>query len=162
MTAGVIIRPATADDAEPVRVLLADAFVSTYAPLVGAAATAALHERWHSAAALGDQLERPGGTFLVAEEAEGVVGHAYAAELRPGLLVVFRLYVASRHQGRGLGSALLRTLVSGAPDSAVIRLDVAAGNARALAFYAARGFRRVSESESEGIVSIRLERIGGT
>lgn len=155
----VEIRAACPEDVAPVRVLLADLYGATYAPILGYDRALELHERWHAAEALARQIDQPRASFLVAEEAEGeIVGHAFASAVQAPLLFIVRLYVAQSAQGRGLGSRLLDALAARHPDTDRTRLYVVAGNDAALAFYRARDFAIVGEAEESGVTSLRLER----
>jgi putative acetyltransferase len=57
------------------------------------------------------------------------------------------LFVDSAYHGRGIGSALLATV---AQEFAELRVDVNEQNPSARRFYAARGFRQVGRSETDG------------
>jgi len=67
-------------------------------------------------------------------------------DVQPGELELYQIYLSRAAQGSGLGKRLLTTTMDymGAR-SARIWLGVWSGNARALAFYSARGFEIVGE-----------------
>ncbi|MBB4691792.1 GNAT superfamily N-acetyltransferase [Actinoplanes abujensis] len=61
---------------------------------------------------------------------------------------MWKLYVIPRAQGTGVGSALLRELITLAGDKPV-RLAYADGNERAARFYAAHGFHEIRRDPSD-------------
>lgn len=78
-------------------------------------------------------------------------------EERPDELCVVRLALLPDWQGRGIGSAIVRTLVDRAHElESALVLDVFKSNSRATRLYESLGFVRIAESETE--ISMRLER----
>lgn len=88
-----------------------------------------------------------GWPWLVAEDADGVVGYAYAAHFRDreayARTCESSVYVAAGAEGRGIGRMLMETLV-GAARAAGFRQMVAvvgdSGNTASLALHRALGF----------------------
>ena len=132
-----------------------------------AAAVAALEQQlfaadaW-SAASVTEELTGPGRHGLVAVEEDVVVG--YAVTLHGAEVVdLQRIGVDPRHRRRGTATALLDAALSRAGDTGADRmlLEVSAGNAAALAFYAAAGFveidrrRRYYLDGSDAVVMCR-------
>ena len=79
--------------------------------------------------------------YLVAEEAQRVVGHAVAS-LVDDVGELQRIAVAEGHRRRGLATALLDAVVQLAVGAGADRLllEVREDNVAALGFYAAHGF----------------------
>jgi len=93
-----------------------------------------------------------------------VIGHAMAAD-RPGAhgcpATDIGVVVADAWQGRGVGAALMRALVTGAQARGLtsMTMDVLPGNQRVLAMILAHWPDAVTERTSDGVtVRIRLER----
>jgi [ribosomal protein S18]-alanine N-acetyltransferase len=95
-----------------------------------------------SASSVRDELAGPGRRSLLAADADVLVG--YAVTRTTGEVAdVQRVLVAPRARRRGLGSRLVRELVTHAAHEGVRRvlLEVSADNMAALACYVALGFR---------------------
>lgn len=95
-----------------------------------------------SAAQIAEELEKPSSHFFVVRPAAAFGGFWLVA----GEAQVAELAVAPDKRRRGLGRALLRRLAQEAAALGASRmtLEVRAGNAAALALYAAEGFRETS------------------
>lgn len=145
---GFALRPGTAADLPQLSVLATHVFVHTYCAdgLRPDQAREALAE--YSQAALAQRLAA-GHRFTLAVRGEHLLGFADTA-LSPnpplprlaGALELARLYVDPSAQRQGVGLALLRhaeaqAVQAGGPG---LWLTAWAGNARALAFYAANGY----------------------
>jgi ribosomal protein S18 acetylase RimI-like enzyme len=103
------------------------------------------------AAFLGSQLDDPDVVILVAEDAGGVIGYAYAAvegydymSLRGPAGVLHDIVVDPAHRGRGAGRLLLDATLAhlasrGAPR---VVLEAAERNEAAQRLFASAGFRR--------------------
>jgi GNAT superfamily N-acetyltransferase len=108
---------------------------------------------------LAERLAREGAYGIVAVEEDEVVGFAaygpareetdegFVGPLLPGLAHVWAVFVAESYWGRGLARRLLAALTDHIRDAgyAGARLYVAAGQARARAFYAREGWREATE-----------------
>lgn len=108
-------------------------------------------------------LTRPGARGAVAEIGGEIAGFAVGHLERPGRARVVTLDVHPDHRRLGLGKALLDTLLErlsrdGASES---RLEVDAGNAGAIAFYQALGFRpsrRIEDYYGPGRAALEMAR----
>ena len=106
-----------------------------------------------------ERLAREGAYGVVAVDNDELVGFAayeparqegdegLSGPLIPGLAHVWAVFVAESHWGQGVASRLLAVLTDHIRTAgfAEARLYVAAGQARARAFYAREGWREVSE-----------------
>lgn len=104
-------------------------------------------EAWTSAQCMG-MLSLPGVWLTIAEQGGEAAGFALArATLDEGELLLIATVPAMR--GRGVGRALLRSVVHEARDRGVERLmlEVRAGNP-ATALYAGEGFEKVGERKN--------------
>lgn len=150
------LRPGRPDDAASISVLATHVFVATYAPqgLEPALAREALAN--YSPAFFAGRLSAPRVSFLLAESAGCLVGFAEVDGASacpvpwphaPGIELA-RLYVHPPFHGRGVGRALLAgaQLQAGTAGAASLWLSAWAGNAHALAFYAAQGFQDIGET----------------
>ena len=156
--ANILIRSATPQDAEGTRRVLVQTWHDTYDALLGPEKVAETTGRWHAVEALAEQIADPAATFLVAEHAGALIGHAFARGPQAGVLVLFRLYVLPVWQRRGVGARLLGAVVERHPGAARMRLDVEAENVKGAAFYRRHGFAAVGERAQEGLRSLRMER----
>jgi L-amino acid N-acyltransferase len=93
----------------------------------------------------------------VAEAAGQVVGYASWAPWRPKdgyrHTVEDSVYLASGHQGRGLGAELLRTLIAGATGSGahVMMACIEASNVRSVILHERLGFELVGTAREVGV-----------
>lgn len=72
-------------------------------------------------------------------------------DLRPDVPVIWKLYVHPHHQGRGIGSSLLRALLEAVPAArGRIAIEYIEGNVRAAAVYARHGFVEVRREPCDG------------
>lgn len=154
------LRPAVTEDAACLSALAIQVFLDTYATqgLRPALAREALGS--FSTATFERALADPHTRLVLAECAGHVVGFAHVtlgqahALAPPGAPAeVLRLYVQERFTGRRVGTALLDAAerVAAGEGAAVLWLTPWVGNARALAFYAARGYT------DHGLTHFRLE-----
>jgi rSAM/selenodomain-associated transferase 1 len=154
----VRIRIARQDDIAAVSALLAETWHATYDALLGVDKVTDITSSWHSPEALSRQLGAPDTSFLVAERDGQIVGHALANAERQPILLLARLYIRPDHQRRGIGKWLLDTVVGSFPEAQAVRLDVAAANGAALAFYRREGFAPVGEHIEVGLQHVRMEK----
>ncbi len=154
----VEIRPGVRADLAAVRDLLVETWHDTYDALLGAEKVAEITDAWHSIEALAPQLTLENASFLIAEDAGGIVGHVFAHARTPPALVVARLYVRPASQRRGIGSRLIAAAFARHPEASTIRLEVEAGNRKGLSFYRRAGFKAVGERMAAGIPHIRMEK----
>jgi ribosomal protein S18 acetylase RimI-like enzyme len=109
-------------------------------------------------------IERESAETLVLEEAGQVVGYAMVL-FRKGTAVA-RLYsiaVAPDRAGTGAGGRLLQAAEDAAweHDRLMLRLEVRADNARAIAVYEKRGYRRIGREAdyyADGMTALRFEK----
>lgn len=142
--AGVLFRPAVADDLRAIVALLADDRLSAGRELVTAPPAPAYLAAWDAMAADPNQLP------LVAERAGEVVGYLQLT-VTPGLAyrgltraTVESVRVASAERGRGIGAAFVAHAVgqARARGCAMVQLTSIAERAEAHRFYERLGFRR--------------------
>ena len=100
---------------------------------------------WWSAAAIERSLDDT--TVLVADADDAVVGVGNI-DLRGEVPIIWKLYVIPSAQRTGVGSALIRDLVSVAGDRPV-RLEYSVGNDRAARFYARHGFTELRREPND-------------
>lgn len=150
---GVAVRPAMLADAAPLAEFGRRAFLDTYGPDNDPAQTAG-----HLARTFGEALQRaeiagPHTHMIVAEVDGALAGYALVradamapvAEGPTAQAELARFYVDTPWQGRGLADALMDAALetSGLLGAEALWLTVWDRNARAIRFYARRGFREV-------------------
>jgi ribosomal protein S18 acetylase RimI-like enzyme len=91
----------------------------------------------------------PGGRLLLARDDLGVVGCACAWTMRPGLAEIKRVYVRPRGRGRGIGRALMQTLIADLRNAGYTRawLDSAGFMTAAVKLYRSLGFNDIPPYE---------------
>lgn len=156
----VLVRPATAADADAIATVHVASLRQAYADVVPgdyldgldvAARATTWRERLTS--------PQPGTSTWVAEEEGRVVAFA---SLGPSLdedaerttLQIYSIYLEPGSWGQGIARELMRTLLAEVPDGAAVTLWVPEVNERAAHFYRRNGFAR------DGVE--RLDDVGGT
>jgi ribosomal protein S18 acetylase RimI-like enzyme len=158
-----LIRAATPADLPAVSRLMGDTWRAAYSGFIPMETINRLTGEWHTVERLKRQLAKPGLLFLVAEDRDGIAGHAAAAIEEGDEVFLRRLYVHPRTQGAGLGRRLFDAVEAAFPSGAPMRLEVFAANARALAFYRRLGFEVTPETADgtnawEGLVEYEMVR----
>ncbi|MEV6108644.1 GNAT family N-acetyltransferase [Streptomyces sp. NPDC051940] len=142
MSTAIVIREAVLSDTEAVRAVGLAAWPPTYTPLAGAEYVEKCLAVWWSSESTARGIAA--GNVLVAEDGDRIVGMAGLGD-KDGVPVLWKLYVLPSHHGGGVGSALMTAVVDRVKSSGAdrLRLEYMAGNDRAAAFYAARGFTEI-------------------
>jgi diamine N-acetyltransferase len=148
----ITLRRAAAADALCISVLATQVFLDTYATDgIRPSIAREVHEHF-SPAAVSALLAAPSSRLIVAERAGHMIGFAQLTlgsihELVPArpTAELNRLYVQERFAGSGVGKALLGEAEALAAAEGAVTLWLAcwAGNHRALAFYARRGYEEL-------------------
>lgn len=149
LDAEVSLRSGTPDDATSIAALAIQVFLDTYA--IGGVRPDLAEEAFHhyGAAAFSARVAEPERRFVLAEREDCLLGFAelrVTEEPAPAGAVtgaeLVRLYVQPGAQRAGIGTALLARAEGLAAEAGLRFLWLTAwdGNARALAFYAARGY----------------------
>ena len=161
----MFVRTAGARDLPVIRALLVETWHATYDDIYGADRVTEITDDWHSLSSLRARLDRPNTEFIVADDGSDIAGVAFAGASADGRQVILhQLYVRPGRQGQGIGEMLLEEIIDSYPDAKTIRLEVEPENARAVAFYRARGFTEVGRTENcgkeqSGIAALILERV---
>jgi L-amino acid N-acyltransferase YncA len=143
------IRLAEAADAEAIRAIRNHVIEHSTAMWTTQTASPSDARTW-----LAENLARR--SAYVAEAGGQVIGYANWAPWRPRdgyrHTVEDSVYLASGHQGRGLGADLLRTLIDGASESGahVMMACIEASNARSVALHERLGFEMVGTAREVG------------
>jgi phosphinothricin acetyltransferase len=143
------IRLAGAADAEPVRAIRNDVIEHSTAMWTTQPVSPGDGRAW-----LAENLARH--SVYVAEAGGRVVGYANWAPWRPKdgyrHTVEDSVYLASAHQGRGLGAELLRAVIAGARESGahVMMASIEATNTRSVTLHERLGFELVGTAREVG------------
>ncbi|WP_157572966.1 GNAT family N-acetyltransferase [Halogranum rubrum] len=148
-----MIRTARKGDAESIRKLAQQSWISTYSPYLGEDVVREFVARsdFYSPGELHARMEEETGIVLVAEDQEdGVIGYTYlnwdseADYINPDEADLRHIYLHPGHYGRGLGTRLLEAGIEQLPDR-IHRLKVLfhPKNDGAREFYEAKGFTKV-------------------
>jgi len=153
------VRTANDRDLEKVRMLLAQTWHATYDGLYGVPKVQKIIDTWHSAAALKARLAKKGGEFLVADDGKriGGMGFAAMADNMAKTAMLHQLYIHPDLQRQGIGTDILTELETCFPDAEILRLEVEAKNANAIAFYTRHGFVEVDMTKNCGAAGSGIE-----
>jgi GNAT superfamily N-acetyltransferase len=146
----LIIRAADGNDLGAVLEVGRRTWPVTYGPIAGEEYVAMGLAKWWTEAATIPAIRA--GRVTVAELDGTVVGMAVVGP-HERHLVLWKLYVLPEHQGGGIGSALMASVVAAARgEHSQIRLSYLDGNTSAEGFYRSKGFVEISrESSGDGI-----------
>jgi GNAT superfamily N-acetyltransferase len=92
-----------------------------------------------------ERLTGASGVFLVARDAELLVGCVGLRDLEDGICEIKRMYVRPEGRGRGIGAALLAAVEEAARNRGALelRLDTMSGLTEARTLYTSRGYAEV-------------------
>jgi L-amino acid N-acyltransferase YncA len=144
------IRPAAADDAEAIRAIRNDVIEHSTAMWTTKLLTPEDGTGW-----MEENLARR--SAYVVETSGDVIGFASWSPWRPRdgyrHTVEDSLYLIADHQGRGIGTELLRTLIVAAAQSGahVMMASIEAANAPSVALHARHGFEVVGTAREVGL-----------
>jgi ribosomal protein S18 acetylase RimI-like enzyme len=140
----ISLRRARLSDVLRLSRLLALTWRKTFSGLLSPRALREVSRRWHSGKHLAWQVRDRECYFGVAADARGrILGLTTVRRTGKSCAFMLRLYVRPGCQGGGLGERLLSAGWDAFPGLRRMRLEVLAGNRRAIAFYRKHGFRRV-------------------
>ena len=146
----LIIRVADGNDLMAVLDVGRRTWPVTYGPIAGEDYVAMGLAKWWTEDATIPSIRA--GRVTVAE-VDGVVVGISSVGPHENYLVLWKLYVLPEHQGTGIGSALVESVVASATGvHSEIRISYLEGNLLAEAFYRGKGFVEIGrESGCEGI-----------
>lgn len=150
-----MIREGQIGDAASLAVLSTEVWVGTYLRHGISGFFAEYVLETFTAGNLATALRAPDEVFLVSEGRDGIDGFVRLSLTAPAPVAdgpsveLATLYVQPRHHGTGIGSALLRAALARCQALGIASLWVAtnAENTPAIAFYLAKGFRRIGMKE---------------
>jgi ribosomal protein S18 acetylase RimI-like enzyme len=149
-------RKAKPGDAPAIRSFLEKVWYATYTGLLPVPVIQKGIEKWFAISFLAKQAEDPELFFLLAIEADEIIGLTTARMLDAETMNIARLYIHPDYQGRGLGSLLMQKAMESLTGSfQKIRLGVIQGNQKAISFYQHKGFIQTG-SETEDIAGYPL------
>lgn len=146
-----MIRPADVGDAAALAAVSIEVWVSTYIKNGMTAAFADYVLAEFTIERLADAINAPDVRFWVSCNGDGIDGYIKVSQGQRapvsgcGEVEISTLYVQPRHQGRGIGAALVRTAL--ADVDVGIWLKVNSENRGAIKFYNALGFERVGVTD---------------
>lgn len=146
-----VLRRCRLRDVAVVADLLKLCWHATYDPILGEAQAGEFGQRAYSKFNLGAMIARSLMSreliVLVAIADHVPVGYAGAQRDDASEIILYGLYVHPGLKGRGIGSALLESVIAGYPGAKTVRLEVLKANAAAIAWYQAKGFEVYGETE---------------
>jgi ribosomal protein S18 acetylase RimI-like enzyme len=149
-------RKAKPEDAPAIRSFLEKVWYATYTGLLPEPVIQKAIEKWFDTSFLAKQAEDPEIFFLLAIEADEIIGLTTTRMLDSETMNLGRLYIHPNYQGRGLGSLLMQKAMESFSGSyQKIRLGVIQGNQNAISFYQHKGFIQTG-SETEVIEGFPL------
>jgi len=139
----LVIRKARLADAPALSRLLASTWRKAFHSLLKASTIREVSRKWHSSAHLAGQIRDKDVYFGVAARGKRILALTTVRRTGGKSAFMLRLYVRPGCQGAGLGEKLLEAGLEAFPRLRRLRLEVLAGNDRAIEFYRRHGFRRV-------------------
>ena len=156
------IERATVEDVEPLKQVLSETWVATYADHLSRSTIEQVTTHWHDPGLLRSQIEKPGDYFAVAKDHGTIIGLITVVVLNRDELYLSRLYIRPAYQGKGVGSRLLNAAIALYPDATVIRLEVEQDNAKGRAYWRSQKFvdigTKIEQIGTDNIAVITMER----
>ncbi|EIE49505.1 GCN5 family acetyltransferase [Salipiger aestuarii] len=151
----MLLRPARLSDASSIAAISIEVWIGTYIKRGVSAFFADYALRTFTRENTETLIADPDQTFLVSENADGIDGVLRLARGSPAPVEgchdveIATLYVQPRHQGKGIGRALLNAAFELCHDEAApsVWLATNAENTPAIGFYLATGFRQVGQTQ---------------
>lgn len=139
---GKLVRVETDDDIAAVVRLAGEIWCEHYVSIVGRAQVDYMLEKFQSAAAIRDQIDRGFEYYRIIADDSDAGYVAIVPDADPGVLFLSKIYVARAFRGRGLGAQALALVEARCRefDCRMIRLTVNRHNSDAIAWYASKGF----------------------
>lgn len=137
---------AKVDEASEIKKLLYKTWTSTYSDIYSLEAIQTVTSDWHSIKLLTKQILNPNISFIVAKENEKIIGMCNAIfKPKSNSLNIQRLHVDPDYQRQGIGSTLIKKVISAFPKASKVHLEVEKQNLRAIAFYQKHGYQEVKK-----------------
>lgn len=155
----MVLRRATPTDAIAIAAVGTETWHDTYDDIMGHDTVTDLTDDWYDPATIRDYFENDTFAAYVYERNDEVIGYAYSrpAADNDNVWRLPAVYVCPDAQGNGIGTTLVERVEADArqADCSRISLIVLASNDQARAFYEARGYERVDESDDPTVPGTR-------
>lgn len=139
---------ATLNDAAAIQKLLRETWKDTYGDHLSQATLDEVYQNWQSIEFLTRQIENPNLYFPLVKEGDELVGLS-TTYMPEDTIMMFRLYVAPRHQRKGIGGLLLNKVIEHFQGAKKIQLHVEAMNPKGQSFYKKHGFVELKRGEEK-------------
>ena len=144
------IRTASKDDIDAIHDLLVETWHATFDDIIGRDNVNQLILRDCAPELLKKYLNKPSSEYIVADDGETLHGVAYAVQGAvkgdSELTVLFQLAVRPESQRQGIGERLLIELEEAFPAARKIRVTVQHQNEKAISFFTAQGYQKLTKS----------------
>lgn len=147
------VQKAKVDEVPEIKQVLKETWIDTYGSYYSQDTIDEITSSWHDPKLLKEQIENPEVYFAVAKDEQGkVVGTTTAREIETeGRIMLDRLYVLPTFQGKGIGKALLESVIEHFKGLKEMFVDVEELNKGAIDFYKKQGFE-VYDDDSEEVI----------
>ena len=133
--------------------LLRETWADTYSSCLTKEVVEIVTSLWHNPNLLNKQIENPDVVFLVARGNDTILGVSTVIKVTTENIVMGRLYVHPKHQGKGVGAQLYDESIKAFSGTKKVHVEVEENNAVGVLFYVKRGFSKVAmkKEDVEGI-----------
>ena len=137
-----LLQVSTADDIAAVVRMARAIWREHYVSIVGRAQVDYMLEKFQSAAAIRDQIDRGFEYYRIIADDSDAGYVAIVPDADPGVLFLSKIYVARAFRGRGLGTQALALVETRCRELGrrVLRLTVNRDNSTSIAWYESKGF----------------------
>ncbi len=142
----LVIRSADLEDINAIGFLAYQTWPTAYKDILSFEQLQYMLQTMYSPAALQEQMLHQHHHFFVAEIEGNEVGFTSYSEIEPGVFKIHKIYILPDLQGKGVGKALIDTVIEESKDAGATRIQLNVNrNNKAIEFYLRNGFSIIKE-----------------
>lgn len=141
-------RKASEEDAQEIKDLLYSSWTNTYTDTFTQDEINKITSKWHAVEFLIGQMHSQDGFFLVAENANSIIGMCNGTYKEADWsLNINKIHVLPNFHGQGVGTEMMKQAIALYPELKKVTLEVEVKNVQAIGFYEKQGFKETGKTE---------------